>query len=95
MNIDGIKFLEKMKQTELETLIQTIRIYSQDVGMEFAIDKRDKLIMKSGKREVIEGIKLPNEEWFRTLREKENYNYLGEKSDQMGITEETEFWLYN
>ena len=33
--------------------------------------------MKSGKREITEGIVLPNEERIRTLREKENYKYLG------------------
>ena len=33
--------------------------------------------MKSGKRESVERIERPNKECFRTLGEKENYNYLG------------------
>ena len=45
MYIDGIKIFAKMKK-ELETLIQTIRIYSQDTGMEFDIEKCAMLIMK-------------------------------------------------
>ena len=39
---------------ELETLIQAVRIYSQDIGMEFSIEKCAMLIMKSGKRQMAE-----------------------------------------
>ena len=40
--IDNIKLLAKMKKKqnkELEILIQTIKIYSQDIGMEFDLEK--------------------------------------------------------
>ena len=48
--MDDIKpFAENEK--ELETLIQTIGIYSQEVGMEFGILKCTMLIMKSAKRQ--------------------------------------------
>ena len=33
--------------------------------------------MKSGKKEIMEGIELPNRERIRTLGEKENHKYLG------------------
>ena len=33
--------------------------------------------MKNGKRQIMEGIELPNQERIRTLGEKENYKYLG------------------
>ena len=33
--------------------------------------------MKRGKRQITEGIELPNPERIRSLREKENYKYLG------------------
>ena len=33
--------------------------------------------MKSGKRQITEGIELPNQEKIRMLGEKENYKYLG------------------
>ena len=45
--------------------------------MEFGIEKCAMLIMKSGKREITEGTEVSNQERIRTLREKENYNYLG------------------
>ena len=34
-------------------------------------------LMKSEKRQIAEGIELPNQERIRTLEEKENYMYLG------------------
>ena len=38
MYMDDIKLFPK-NENELETLIQTIKIYSQDIGMEFGIEK--------------------------------------------------------
>ena len=55
MYMDDIKLFAK-KQKELETLIQTVRIYSQATGMEFGIEKCAILVMKSGKRHRTEGI---------------------------------------
>ena len=75
MNMDGIKLFAK-NEKELETLIQT-RIISQDIGMEFGIEKYAILIMKSRKRQITEGIELPNPKKIRTLEEKETYKYRG------------------
>ena len=55
---------------ELETLIQTIRIYSQYIRMKFGIEKCTMLIMKSGKRQTMKGIGI------RMLGDKENYKHL-------------------
>ena len=54
-----------------------IKNYNQHIGMEFDIEKCAMLIMKSGKRQITEGIELPNQERTRTLVEKETYKYLG------------------
>ena len=43
---------------ELETLIQTVRIYSQDIGMEFGIEKCTMLVMESGKWHRMDEVKL-------------------------------------
>ncbi len=40
--------------------MQTVRIYSQDIGMEFGIEKYAMLVMKSSKRHITEGVELPN-----------------------------------
>ena len=49
MYMDDIKLFAK-DEKELEILIQAVRIYSQDIEMEFGIEKSAILIMKSGKR---------------------------------------------
>ena len=67
----------KKKRKELETLIQSTRIYSQDKGIEFGRQKCAMLIMKSGKRKRKEGVKRPNQERITKLREKENFKYWG------------------
>ena len=76
MYMDDIKLFAK-NEKELETLIHTIRIYSQDIGMEFGIEKCALLVMKSGKRRITDGVELPNQDKIRTPTENENYKYLG------------------
>ena len=41
---------------KLETLKQAVRIYRQDTGMEFGIEKCAMLVMKSGKRHLTYGM---------------------------------------
>ena len=60
-HMNDIKLFAK-NEKELETLIQTFRLYSQDIGIEFGIDECAMLVMKNGKRHMIEGIELPNQE---------------------------------
>ena len=67
-------YLQK-KEKELETLIHTIRIYSQNIEMEFGIEKL--LVMKSSKRHLTDGIELPNQDKIKALAENETYKYLG------------------
>ena len=50
MLLNVIKIFTK-NDKEPETLIQTIRIFSQDMGMEIEIEKGAMLIIKIGKRE--------------------------------------------
>ena len=76
MYMDVIKLFAK-NEKELETLIHTVRIYSQDIKMEFGIEKCAMLVMKSGKRYLTDGIESPNQDEIRTLGEKETYKYLG------------------
>ena len=45
--------------------------------MEFGTEKCARLIMKSRRRQMTEGIELPNQEKIGTLGEKETYKYLG------------------
>ena len=70
--MDDIKLFAK-NEKEQETPIHTIRIYNQDIGMEFGIEKCALLVMKSGKRHLTDGIELPNQAKIRTLAENETY----------------------
>ena len=74
--MNDIKMYAK-NEKELKTLIQGVRIYSQDIGIEFGIEKCAMLIMRSRKQCIAEGIELANQEKVRMLREKEIYKYLG------------------
>ena len=76
MYLHDIKLFAK-NEKELETLIHADRIYSQDKGMEFGIEKCTMFVMKSGNRHMTEGMKLPNHNKIRTLGENETYKYLG------------------
>ena len=44
--------------------------------MEFGIEKCAMLVMKSGKRQLTDGIELPNKDKIKTLAENETYKYL-------------------
>ena len=54
MHMDDIRLFE-INEKELETPIQTVEIYSQDIGIEFGTEKCSMHIMKSGKRHMTEG----------------------------------------
>ena len=58
-------------EKELGNPMQAARILSQDIGIEFGIEKRARLIGRSGKRKITEGMELPNQENSSTHVEKE------------------------
>ena len=70
--MDDIKLFGK-NEKELEILIYAIRIYSQNIGMEFGIEKCTILVMKSGKWHLTDGMELSSQEKIRTLGKKETY----------------------
>ena len=76
MYMDDIKQFAK-NWKELEALILAVRIYSDDIWMEFGIGKCAVLIIEGGKRQMTEGIEQPNQGKIKTLGEKETYKYLG------------------
>ena len=74
--MDDIKLFAK-NEKELETRIHAVRIYNQDIGMEFGIEKCAMLVMKSGKRHRTDGMELLNQDKIRMLVENKTYKYLG------------------
>ena len=61
----------------LDSLVQTIRVFSEDIGMEFGIEKCTMLIMEKGKIVKSVGIELPDDKVINSLQEGESYKYLG------------------
>ena len=76
----ALNYLQK-NEKELETLIHAVRIYSQDIGMEFGKEKCAMLLMKSSKRHMTDGMELPNQNKIRTLGENKTFKYLGTLED--------------
>ena len=74
--MDDLKFYAKSKK-DLESLIQTVRIFSDDIGTEFGLDKCAVIIIKRGKQIEADGVRLPDEKKIRSLKEDESYKYLG------------------
>ena len=73
--MDDINLFDK-NEKELKTLRQAVMIYSQGIGIEFGMEKCATLIMRSGKRRMTEGIKLPNQEKIRMPGKKKTCKYL-------------------
>ena len=65
------------KESEFDQLVQTVRILSEDIGMEFGISKCALLVMKRGKFCQRDGIGLPISQEIRAREEGETYKYLG------------------
>ena len=74
--MDNLKMYSK-RQSVVDCFIQTVRIFREDNGMKFWIDKGDMLVMKKMKIVKSDGIELPNEKVIKLLEERESYKYLG------------------
>ena len=61
---------------ELESLLYTVRIFSNDISMEFGLNKCAILAITKGKVTETEGMNLPNNN-IKGLNLDEKYKYLG------------------
>ena len=57
----------------LDSLIQTGRVFSTDIGVEFGIDKCAMLVVKRRTVQRTEGVKLPDEQTIKGLNERDTY----------------------
>ena len=74
--MDDLKLYSR-KEKGLDSLIQTVRIFSEDIGMEFDIEKWAMLVME--KRKIVKsvGMELPDGKVIKSLQEGKSYKYLG------------------
>ena len=74
--IDDLKLYSRSEKG-LDSLIQTVRVFSEDIGMEFVIEKCIMLVMEKGKIVKSVGIELPDCKVIKSLQDGESYKYLG------------------
>ena len=74
--MDDLKLYGKTDKRR-DSLIQTVRIFSSDICMEFGMEKCYILILKRGIKDQNCEIMLPNDLKISSLKEDENNKYLG------------------
>ena len=75
--MDDLKLFGKSRE-QIDSLVKTVFMFSQDIGMEFGIKKCGMLVLKRGKvdKETSFSINLPDGKILETIEE-EGYRYLG------------------
>ena len=63
-------------EKRLDSLVQTIHVFSEDIKIEFAIEKCTMLVMEKGKIMKSVGIELSDGTVIKSLNEGESYKYL-------------------
>ena len=76
--INHLLFMNDLKlytknENELDSLVQTVKIFSEDIGMQFGIQKCAMIEMKRGRMVSSEGIDLPNRETMKSAEDKYCY----------------------
>ena len=73
--MDDLKLFAKDKM-EIDSLVRTVFVLSEDIGMKFGVQKCGSVVMKRGKVVNSDGVQLPNGETINSVGE-EGYKYLG------------------
>ena len=74
--MDDLRLYVSNKKS-LESLIQTVLVFNNDIEMEFGVKKCAILTMKKGKMANSDGIALPNKTTMKGLKEGDRCKYLG------------------
>ena len=74
--VDDLKVFQT-SDNQLTGLINTAKNVSEDIKMEFGLDKCAKASFKRGKKVSAEGIQLNNNQVIQDLDQAETYKYLG------------------
>ena len=72
--MDDLKFYSRSEKG-LDSLVETVPVFSEDIGMEFGIEKWAMLVMEKGKIIKSVGIELPDDKVIKSLQEGESYKY--------------------
>ena len=61
----------------MDSILQTVHVFSEDAGIEFRIEKCAMLVVEKGKIVKSVGIELPYGKLIKSLQEGGSYKYLG------------------
>ena len=74
--MDDLKLFARSEKA-LNSLVQTVRVVSEDTGMKFGIEKCAMLVLKRGNIIKSDGIVLPDDTVIKAMNEGDSYKYLG------------------
>ena len=74
--MDDVKVFGK-NENQLDSLINTVRVFTENIRMKFGLEKCAILIMRRGKVISMDGVMLPNGEMMKALDKDSEYKYLG------------------
>ena len=74
--MDDLKLYSRSEKG-LDSLVQTVHVFSEDIGMEFGIEKCAMLVMEKGKIVKSIGIELPDGKVIKLLQDSKSWKYLG------------------
>ena len=66
--MDHLKLYSRSEKG-LDTLVQTVRVFSEDIGIDFGIEKCAMLVMEKGKTVKSVGIEFPDGKAIKSLQE--------------------------
>ena len=80
--INNLLFMDDLKlysrsEKGLDSLVQTVRVFSEDIGIEFCIEKCATLVIEEVEIVKSVGIEFPDGKVIKSLQEGESYKYLG------------------
>ena len=73
--MDDLKLFGK-NQDQIDSVVQTVNIFDEDIGVQFGLNKCGVLVLKKGKVVKQNGISLPNGQVKKDIDEN-GYKYLG------------------
>ena len=74
--MDDVKLYGKSEK-QVDTLLNTVRVFSQDIGMQFGINKCAVLVLKRGKVVRCEGIECPTTKSLKVWGKERGTSILG------------------
>ena len=68
LSMDDLKLFAK-NEDQIDSLVNTVRIFSEDIKVEFRLPKCGALIMETGKAVKSEGINIPDGKMMKNIEE--------------------------